>query len=67
MEQELSPRQREVVTLMAEGLIYKEIGARLHLSVKTVDTHKYNAMRKLNIDTRAGLVRYAVRNGFVQP
>lgn len=62
----LSPREREVIVLLADGLSYKQIGARIHLSVKTVDTHKYKAMRKLNIDNRAGLIRYAIREGLIQ-
>ena len=63
---ELSGRQREILLLLAEGCAYKEMGARLHISVKTIDTHKHNMMRKLNIDNRAGLIRYAIREGLVQ-
>ncbi len=58
---ELSPREREVLTLLAEGLTYKEIGHRLNISVKTVDTHKYHLLLKLNIGNKAGLIRYAIR------
>ena len=62
----LSPRQREILLFLAEGFTYKEIGARLHLSVKTVDTHKYNLMRKLNIQSRAGLIRFAIRQRLIE-
>ena len=63
--QALSSRQREILLFLAEGFTYKEIGARLHLSVKTVDTHKYNLMRKLNIQSRAGLIRFAIRQRLI--
>ncbi len=62
----LSSRQREILLFLAEGFTYKEIGARLHLSVKTVDTHKYNIMRKLNIQSRAGLIRFAIRQRLIE-
>lgn len=62
----LSSRQREILLFLAEGFTYKEIGARLHLSVKTVDTHKYNLMRKLNIQSRAGLIRFAIRQRLIE-
>ena len=62
----LSPRQREILLFLAEGFSYKEIGARLNLSVKTVDTHKYNLMRKLNIQSRAGLIRFAIRQRLIE-
>jgi two-component system response regulator NreC len=62
----LSPRQQEILLFLAEGFTYKEIGARLHLSVKTVDTHKYNLMRKLNIQSRAGLIRFAIRQRLIE-
>lgn len=64
--QVLSARQREILLCLAEGFTYKEIGARLHLSVKTVDTHKYNLMRKLNIQSRAGLIRFAIRQRLIE-
>ena len=64
--QALSSRQREILLFLAEGFTYKEIGARLHLSVKTVDTHKYNLMRKLNIQSRAGLIRFAIRQRLIE-
>ncbi|MEO8051330.1 MAG: response regulator transcription factor [Acidobacteriota bacterium] len=64
--QVLSSRQREILLLLAEGFTYKEIGARLHLSVRTVDTHKYNLMRKLNIESRAGLIRFAIRQQLIE-
>ena len=62
----LTHREREVVQHVAEGRINKEIAARLSISVKTVETHRASAMRKLKLKTTADLVRYAVRNQLTQ-
>ena len=62
----LTHREREVVQLIAEGRINKEIAHKLEISVKTVETHRASAMHKLKLRTTADLVRYAVRNGIVQ-
>jgi len=62
----LTDREREVLKLLAEGLTSKEIASRLELSVKTVDVHKYNVMRKLDIHDRAGLVKYAIRRKLIR-
>jgi DNA-binding NarL/FixJ family response regulator len=61
----LSAREREIVSLVAEGKSNKEIAATLNISVKTVETHRSNLMRKLRITSIAELVRYAVRNHLV--
>jgi DNA-binding NarL/FixJ family response regulator len=61
----LTPRQREVLQLVAEGHSTKEIAARLTLSVKTVETHRAQLMERLDIHDVAGLVRYALRVGLV--
>ena len=61
----LSPRQREVLQLIAEGHSTKEIARRLDLSVKTVDTHRSQLMKQLDIHEVTGLVRYAMRAGLV--
>ena len=63
----LSPRQREVLQLIAEGLSTKEIAQRLNLSVKTVDSHRTLLMKQLDIHEVAGLVRYALRKGIIAP
>lgn len=63
----LTHREREVVQLIAEGKINKEIGEALHISVKTVETHRAAAMHKLDLRTTAELVRYAVRNNIIEP
>lgn len=63
----LSPREREVVQLIAEGKINKQIAHVLEISVKTVESHRSAAMHKLKLRTTAELVRYAVRNNIVQP
>ncbi len=62
---QLTPRQREIVQLVAEGLSTKEIARRLDLSVKTVDTHRSQVMKQLDIHEIAGLVRYALRTGLI--
>jgi two-component system response regulator NreC len=61
----LSPREREVLRLVAEGLSVKEIAVRLDVSAKTIDVHKYNLMAKLDIHNTAGLTRYAIHNKVV--
>jgi two-component system response regulator NreC len=62
----LTPREREVLQLVAEGKTTKEIACLLDLSVKTAETHRTKIMRKLEIHQTAGLVRYAIRRGLVQ-
>jgi two-component system NarL family response regulator len=59
----LGAREREVVQLLAEGKTSKEIGSRLHVSVKTVEAHRRNIMRKLDLHSVAELTKYAVREG----
>lgn len=62
----LSPREREVLQLVAEGKTTKEIASVLGISVKTVESHRTRIMAKLNIHETAGLVRYAIRQGLIQ-
>jgi DNA-binding NarL/FixJ family response regulator len=62
---QLSPRQREVLTLIAEGLSTKDIARRLELSVKTVETHRTGLMKQLDVHEVTGLVRYALKMGLV--
>jgi DNA-binding NarL/FixJ family response regulator len=62
----LTPREREVIQLVAEGRTTKEIATALSLSVKTAETHRTNLMRKLDLHSVADLTLYAVRNGIVQ-
>jgi DNA-binding NarL/FixJ family response regulator len=62
----LTPREREIVQLLAEGKSSKEVACLLNLSVKTAETHRSNIMRKLNLHSVSGLVLYAVRNNMVQ-
>jgi DNA-binding NarL/FixJ family response regulator len=61
----LTPRQREVLQLIAEGQTTKQIAALLHLSEKTVEAHRSRLMERLDIHDVAGLVRYAIRTGLV--
>jgi two-component system response regulator NreC len=62
----LSDREREILVLLAEGQSLKDIASRLNLSVKTVDAHKYNLMRKLDLHDRSELIRYAIRKRLVE-
>jgi DNA-binding NarL/FixJ family response regulator len=64
--QVLSPREKTIVKLVAEGHSNKGVSAILNLSIKTTETHRAAAMRKLNISSTAGLVRYAVRSKLVE-
>ncbi len=61
----LTPRQREILQLVAEGCSTKEIAKQLHLSVKTVEAHRGEIMSRLDIHDVAGLVRWAIRAGVV--
>jgi DNA-binding NarL/FixJ family response regulator len=61
----LTPREREVIQLVAEGKTTKEVATALSLSVKTAETHRTNLMRKLDLHSVAALTLYAVRNGIV--
>lgn len=61
----LTPRQREILQLIAEGKSTKQIALGLKISVKTVDTHRSLLMKRLNVHDVAGLVRYAVKIGLV--
>jgi DNA-binding NarL/FixJ family response regulator len=63
----LTPRERQVLQLIAEGKTTKEAAAVLDVSVKTAETHRTNLMDKLDIHSTAGLVRYAIRRGLLQP
>ena len=61
----LTPREREVLQLLAEGKTNKEVAAALGIGLKTVETHRMNLMAKLGLHSVVDLVRYAIRNGIV--
>jgi DNA-binding NarL/FixJ family response regulator len=63
--EQLTPRQREILQLIAEGKNTKEIASDLDISVKTVESHRLQLMERLNVHDVPGLVRYAIRNGLV--
>ncbi len=63
--EELTPRQREILQMIAEGKNTKEIAGALEISVKTVEAHRLQLMARLNIHDVPGLVRYAIRSGLV--
>jgi DNA-binding NarL/FixJ family response regulator len=65
--EQLTMRQREVLQLLAEGYTAKEIAEKTRLSINTVETHRTNIMNRLNIHDVAGLVRYAISKGIIQP
>jgi DNA-binding NarL/FixJ family response regulator len=62
---ELTPREREVLQLIARGYMYKEIAARLHISAKTVESHVSSVLRKLQLSTRHELTRWATQHRLV--
>src|SRR5207245_9169216 len=62
----LTPRQREILQLLAEGRTVKEIARRLNISAKTVETHRAQVMERLDIHDVPGLVRFAIRAGLIQ-
>jgi two-component system, NarL family, response regulator NreC len=62
----LSAREREIVRLLAEGKSNKENAMALGISIRTIETHRATVMRKLRVESLAGLVRYAVRNGIIE-
>jgi DNA-binding NarL/FixJ family response regulator len=62
----LTPREREIVQLVAEGKSNKEVAASLNISIKTVEVHRSNLMHKLNLTSVSELVRYAIRNNIVE-
>ena len=63
---QLTTREIEIVKLFADGLMYKEIAHQLSISIKTVEAHKANVMRKLELKSTAALVKYAIKNKLVE-
>ncbi|MGA9120006.1 MAG: response regulator transcription factor [Bacteroidota bacterium] len=61
----LTTREREILQMIAEGETHAQVAERLHISVRTVDTHCNNIVKKLDIHDRSGLVTYAIKNGIV--
>jgi len=64
---ELTEREKEVLTLLADGASNTEIGEKLYISPKTVARHRENIMGKLNLHSRSDLVKYAIRKGIIEP
>jgi two-component system response regulator NreC len=62
----LTAREREVLTLIAEGMTNQQIAGKLYISIKTVQTHRAHIMEKLNLHDRTELVRYAIRKGLIR-
>jgi two-component system, NarL family, response regulator NreC len=65
-EHSLTAREREIVRLLAEGHSNKEVASYLGVSIRTAETHRATLMRKLDIDSLAALVRYAIRNNIIE-
>jgi DNA-binding NarL/FixJ family response regulator len=63
----LTPREREILQLLAEGRKNRDVGKVLNISVKTAETHRARIMAKLGVESVADLVRYAIRNGLIAP
>lgn len=64
--EKLTPREKEVLILIAEGLSNKEMAVELGLMLKTIDSHRANLMAKLQVRKTANLVRYAIRVGLIE-
>lgn len=64
---QLTPREKQVLTLVGEGKSTKQIAEALHISVKTAEFHRGRLMKKLNVHDTANLVRYAIREGWIAP
>lgn len=62
----LTDREIEILKLIAAGFSNKEIGDKLYISHRTVDTHRTNLMKKLEVSNIAGLIRFAIKNGYIQ-
>lgn len=62
----LGPRERQVLALVAAGFTSAQIAEQLHIAASTIEVHRRNIMRKLDVHSVAGLTRYAIRNGLVQ-
>jgi two-component system response regulator NreC len=67
VEQKLTPREREIVRLLAQSSSNKDIATALGISIRTVETHRATLMRKLSLRSVAGLVRYAIRRHIIEP
>jgi len=65
--EQLTPREIEVLKLIAEGASGKEIGEKLGIAFRTARSHRSNLMQKLGLHDTAALVRYAIRTGLIQP
>jgi DNA-binding NarL/FixJ family response regulator len=65
--QSLTPREEEVLRMLAQGRSIKEVARGLNVSVKTADNHRTNLMRKLDVHSAAELLRYAIRHHIVEP
>ena len=63
---QLTEREIEILKLVAQGMTNKEVGDSLNISHRTVDTHRTNLMKKLNVTNVAGLIRFAFKNGLIQ-
>lgn len=65
-KEKLTDREEEILILIAEGYSNKEIGERLFISHRTVDTHRTNIMKKIDARNIAGVIRYAIKNGYIR-
>ena len=65
-ERNVTPREREIIQLLAEGKSNKEVAAVLKVSTRTIETHRANIMHKLDVNSLSAVVRYAIRNGIIQ-
>ena len=64
-QKSITPRQREVLELISRGLTMKEIASQLKISTRTAESHKYEMMQTLGVETTADLIRYSLRLGLI--
>ncbi len=66
MQIDFTQREIEIIKLLADGFTNKEIGDKLFISHRTVDTHRTNIMKKVGVNNVAGLISFAIKNGLVE-
>ena len=64
-EKKLTPKETDVVRFLTDGLVYKEIAHKMNISARTVETYRKNVLEKLQLNTTADIIKYAIKNGLV--
>lgn len=64
-EKKITPKEVEIIRFLSDGLVYKEIAHKMNISTRTVETYRKNILEKLNLNTTAGIIKYAIKHGLV--